>query len=527
MTHISGKFNGNIPACVSTIRSLQNYDGFGNDNQPVVIGPECEFFIAQRSENNRLKSITELQAAKLKEEYKARTGKALEQEAIHSHFELNFAPTSLDHFRENEASYQAYTKKLYHVASEIGQRIVPSSHGPHIGDVNDIHDQLTRRDRIQILVPNGQKYLGDELIVFANGTAGIHDSRLYQDPERLYEGLRRAYYTSPVLYAATNNGFPYWQGMKEGNGINPRLAAIENYARLPTGRTGTDPLFFTATDGEDFLNLYIERLISAPLLGYYPETLTDEEKRQGLTAPPLHSIEELEFTNGNPPSFADLEKLGLNTEKNLKFAASCFWFGVKLADVAGLDSRQNGNTLKRLERRIGNSGIWQLSTTVLESALLTGHKECGEELDLLLEDFGFGRDGPAHDPQSGIMLSRAMTAAANTSGKVGLAFSYGHYTALDFQRQYISILNKYAEKHGLKDVLEPLHHIAETNRTDAQVLADLCKTPQDIAGFIQNYNIEAITDPRKNFDMMHEAGELYMPAPNRTLVSIAQNFRPQ
>lgn len=507
MTHISAS-NDLIPADADFILRAEHYNGFGKETQPVVFGPECEFFIGKIDAAGKLFSINAFEAGWLKSEYFKREGKSLEQEAIHSHFELNFNPTSLKQFDENDRRFQQRVKALYETARSLGFHVIPSSHGPHIAGADDINEQLTRRERIQILVPNGQKYLGDPLVVFANGTAGIHVSSGYHDPDQLFRDMRRTYYASPVDYALTNNGFPFWMGMKPAGGINPRLAAIENYARTPTGRTGIDPLFYTAVDGEDFTRDYLERAISASMMAYYPRELTNEEKEKGLTEPPLHSIEELPFVNGKPPSFRDLETMGLNTEKNFKFAASCFWYGVKLADIPDLISKENGKSFKRLERRVPNSGVWQLSSSLLEAALVTSIDTCGEEHDMLLDDFGFDRRGPAFNQQSALYLEMATKHAAGRSGMAGLAFPFGKYTALEFERQRLQILQKHAAPFGLSDVFAPREYIARTNMTDARVLYDICKTPEDVCEFIAHYDAEAMTNPRICFGMMGEAGQL-------------------
>ena len=512
MTDTSGKHNELIAPDAEDAYQNLNYAGCG-DEIDIMFGPECEFFIC-KIDGTDLLPLDIGEAQQFKDRFEKATGTLLHQEAIASHFELNEGPMNLATFRDKFPPYFAAVHNLYRAADEQGYRVIPSSHAPHIKGVADVLSQLVDRRRIKLLIAAGRRYMGDELVKFANRTAGIHVSSGYRDTQQFYDDLRRTYYLSPFIYALSNNGFPFWKGRESAHGANPRLAVIEKFAHQPKGRTGIDPLFFTAADGEDFLKSYIDRMMNSPLLAYYRKELTPEEIAQGLTEPPLHPIDELGATPENPITFAGLEPLGLNTVANLQFSASSWWYGAKVQDIPGLEGK-NGEPLKRLENRIWNAGTWQLATALLTQALLTEDTDCGREVDHLLSDYGFRPEGPAIHPQSAENLRMATHQAAHHGSARGLDFVYGNGTALEFGRDFTAILKKYAARHGLEAYLEAMDYIVQTNNTDARVLAAICETPEDMTAFIENYDVDSLADPTLCFGQLCDQGKLPDPAAQR------------
>ena len=105
-----------------------------------------------------------------------------------------------------------------------------------------------------------------------------------------------------------------------------------------------------------------------------------------------------------------------------------------------------------------------------------------------------------------------MKEACEHGGAKGLDFAYGNGTALDFGRQYVAILKKYAAKHDLSDYLAPMEHIVRTNETDGRVLAKLCPTAKDTAHFIETYNPDVLADPFMCYGMLRDKGLLPVPA---------------
>lgn len=512
MTETTGQHNELIAPNADAAYDNLNYAGLA-DQAEIMFGPECEFFIC-KMENDKLVPIDVAEANAFIQYFADETGTQLHQEAIASHFELNDGPMNLENFRENFEAYFQTIKNLYDHADKQGYRVIPSSHAPHIEGADDVVDQLVDRKRIQVLVPTGREYMGDNLVKFANLTAGIHVSSGYKDTEQFYDDLRRTYYLSPFIYALSNNGFPFWQGMKDAHGVIPRLAVIEAFAQEPQGRTGIDPLFYESVDGEDFLRRYIDRTMNTPLMCFYQKGLTKDEIAEGRTDPKLRSIKELGASPEHPFTFADLEALELNTVSNMQFAASSWWYGVKVQDIPGLDG-ENGEPLKRLEDRIWNAGTWQTASALLVRALMTLESECGREIDDLLSEFGFRPEGPATHPESGQNLKNATRASWQNGGKYGLNFEYGEGTALEFGRKFTEILKKYAAQHGLEDYLAPMEYITTENRTDSVILHEICETPEDVKAFINHYNVETLPDPRRCFGMLLRDGQFPNPAADR------------
>lgn len=525
MTETSGKFYKlQIPPNADEAFESLNYKGMGKD-AAIVFGPECEFFLC-KVENGRMKPISCHEAEDFMQKFEEFSGAPLHQEAIASHFELNSGPMELDNFREKFETYFDSVRKLYQFADRCGYRVIPSSHAPHIEGADDVMDQLVDRRRIQLLVPEGRRYFGDSLLEFANLTAGIHVSMGYKDTDQFYEELRRTYYLSPFIYALSNNGFPFWKGMQDAKGVVPRMAVIEEFNADPHGgRTGVDPLFYDAVDGEDFLKRYIDRMMHSTLVCYYPDKMTDEEKAEGRDEPKLRSTAELGAAPNHPTSFALLQQRGLNTLSTLQFAASTWWYGVKVQDIPGLTDK-NGIPMKRLEDRIWNAGTWQLPTALLMRALMTLEPDCGREVDNLLAEFGFRPEGPAIHPESAENLKEA-TANACHSGKNGLDFKFGRGTAKEFGRAFTAILKKYAARHDLADYLAPMDYITRTGRTDGVVLSELCKTPEDIAAFVKSYDVRSLASARNCFGMLQEQGKLPNPAVQRERGSSNENIGPQ
>lgn len=512
MTETSGKHVELIASDVDVIFNALNYAGCG-DETPILFGPECEFFVC-KPQGGTIVPIDVSEAESFIALFQEKTGKYLHQELIASHFELNAGPMELETFRDKVTDYFQSVRDIYRIADEAGYRIIPSSHAPHIRGVEDVLNMMTDRERIRIMVPAVRQYLGDDTIKFGNLTAGIHVSSAYRNMEQFYEDLRRSYYLSPFIYALSNNGFPFSNGMTESSDVIPRLDAIEIAAQGPHGRTGIDPLFYEAVGGEDFLKRYIDKIISEPLLGYRKKARGLKEVFTFKDEPGLRDIAELGASPENPVSFRDLQERGLNTIANLQFAASLVWRGVKVQDIPGLNAA-NGIPVKRLEDRVWNAGTWQIASSLLTRALMRGDEACGREVDGLLEDFGFSPEGPALDPQSGRYLKESTQQAWQHGGAKGLDFVYGKGTALEFGRRYVVILRKYAEKHGLEDYLAPMEHIVRTNETDGRILTQLCRTPEDAVRFIKTYDVSALPDPKKCYGMLWESGLLPVPAMGR------------
>ncbi|MCB9990408.1 MAG: hypothetical protein H6867_03380 [Rhodospirillales bacterium] len=512
MTETSGEHTELIRPDVEEIYSTQNYAGCG-DQAAIMFGPECEFFICKK-QGHTLKPIGKNEANDFMALFERQTGTKLHQEAIASHFELNYGPMNLENFRDSVTDYFSAVQDLYRIADREGYRVIPSSHAPHIKGADDVIDQLADRERIKTIVPTGREYMGDNLVKFANLTAGIHVSSAYKDMDQFSEDLFRSYCLSPFIYALSNNGFPFWDGLQPAGSVIPRMAAIEIFANEPQGRTGIDPLFYRSVNGEKFLKNYISRTIHDPMLGYYPKISALRKTFNRQAAPHLHRIEDLGAAPDHPVSFNDLQRHKLNTVANLQFAASTEWFGVKIQDIPGLNG-ENGIPLKRLEDRIWNAGTWQIATAILTRALMRLEPECGREVDALLAEFGFSKEGDKLSAQSAIYLREATDIAWRQGGTRGLDIPYGKGTAQEFGTRYTAIMQKYAALHGLEDYLEPMAYIAETNLTDGRILHQVCETAEDVISFITSYNVNALPTPFACFGQLRDQGDFPDPAGER------------
>lgn len=475
-------------------------------------GPEIEFFVVS-VENGHMRSIDNDEAKLLLKSYEAYTEfnlgkkKSLDQEAIASHFELNFGPVDLDNFEEQAKTQTAHVHALFRVAKNLGFRIIPSSHAPHIKGADDVMDQLVDRERIQHIFKDSPDSIDSKLIKFANLCAGIHVSNCYEDIDDMYDNARRTYYLTPLIYALSNNGFPFWMGMKDSHGVNPRYQVIHDFAKTSHGLTGTDPLFLKAESGEDYLRSYIERVFSLPLMAYYPTELSEEDIKAGHTHPEQRSTIELGATPEKPITFSDLVEKGLGTVSNFFYAASCQWFGGKLPLVP--QKAENNYPYVRWENRIWDTGTWQLNASMLIEALMNSDKDCGREIDELLETAGFPADGPAHSPNAPALMKDTAFDTIGHSGKEGLHFQFGTMDAQKFAEKFIAVLTKHAKKYELEHHLEALNDIIMNKRTDAQVLQQLCRTPEDVVRFVEEFEPDVLLQhSNKSFGMLLDMGLL-------------------
>lgn len=497
------------PGDVEGIYDMLNYAGNGG-SLAKKFGPEAEFFACRIDNDGDVSPLTAEQADALQAELYRRCGKLLSREAIHDHVELDFHPLSLRDFDNGIHGCQKLIESLFYAAQACGLRIIPANHPPHIPQVNreqgvdGILKNLDSRPRIQFIMNAGIDIFGEEVVNFANGAAAIHVSSSYADPRELYDDLRRANYLAPLDMAVTSCCFPFNDGMQDRRGRNHRLDAINAFGATRNGRTGIDPLFYTARDGEDFLKQYVERVLHSPMLGYYPDTQGDERP-----------ITELGASAQKPLRFMDLPE-ECQTVSNFKLAASCFWYHTKIADLPL--AAENGRPHKRLERRVYNSGPWQLAASTLEAALIGSDSNCAEDIDQLLEKFGYHRDGPANHPESGDLLKQAMERAQEVGASKGLDFQFGRepeQTAQAFEKQRVQILKKYAGKYereydmsGLTDLLAPREYIAENNRPDTLVLSEICRTADDVAAFIRDYDANMLLAPNMTLGMMQRRQQL-------------------
>ena len=518
MTGTSAEFYRDLlPADVETAIERLNYRGSG-EAIPKMFGPEIEFFIAKIDEDDLnpdtyLNPITYEESQRLSDTYAAYTEENLgkrkvpEQEIISSHFELNFGPVTLENFAEEADSRKSFVQAFFTVARDLGFSVLPVSHAPHINGITDVDDQVVPNDRMRNFMSQMRGYMGDDVVKFGTMCAGIHVSNCYTDTDDMFDNARRTYYLAPFIYALSNNSFPFWNGLKDSQRANARYQVIQEFSRASGGRSGTDPLFMTAKNGDDYLRAYLQRQMNLPLMGYYPAELSNDEKAQGLSEPTQHSTRELGASPQTPVSFKDLEALGHNNISSFYYAGSAMWYSGKLPLIPARNP-ENGYPYNRWENRVWNTGTWQLDTAILMEALMNGDEECGRDIDALLAKYGFHPEGPAHDDKTATYMIEALQSAEERSGRYGLDFTFGTGTAQEFGEEFIAIMNYHAEKYGLMPYLRAANDIIINRRTDAQVLAEICETPEDVAEFVKNCDPDALFEGNKSFAMLQDEGLL-------------------
>lgn len=489
---------------VGVVVDMLNYRGVSPD-VPKLFGPEIELFFGA-FRDGKLSALSQEESEQLASLYAERKGEPPSREPMTSTFEIAGPPLSFEQVKGFEqipmgmGRFKGNINLMCECAQELGLSLIPTSHGLHINHSEIITDEglpgpaVVNMERYQAIVPTTADLFGRDFLHYAGTTAGIHVSTSYNNTQELWDQVRRLYYLSLFFDAIGNNGIPVVDG--EGPHVhssNPRLAIIESRRNDPDTRIGIDPLFLRVRNGEEFLRMYVERILHSPMLAYYPLP-----KREG-------DEPKLKLFKGKPLTFAELEEQGLNTVSNWTLAASFFWHGVKLPELP--IECGNGFNARRLENRFWPSGGWQADAAIAIQALMTIDEQCGRDIDKLLEKFGFSWRGPAGDPEGAEEFDKAREEALKFHNP-GVNFMFGRYPMWVFARNFMGIMKDSLKRRAVKKelnfmheafkrMLEPLFYIGEYWQTDAVIFRHLCSTngeidPAKVRHFIQEADPEIL-----------------------------------
>ncbi|MFP4313923.1 MAG: hypothetical protein ACLFR0_06325, partial [Alphaproteobacteria bacterium] len=132
----------------------------------------------------------------------------------------------------------------------------------------------------------------------------------------------------------------------------------------------------------------------------------------------------------------------------------------------------------------------------------------------------YGFDAAKHDDNGFALLQDSLNSAYYRGNEAFhgtteyMNIRYGNGNMKKFAQQFFDIIEDfykdYDARYGTKmvEALEPMRYIVQTGRTDAQVAAELIKSPEDNLPFIQEFDPSWFLRPTECLGTLHEKGEL-------------------
>lgn len=276
----------------------------------------------------------------------------------------------------------------------------------------------------------------------------IQTSTGMKDADHMFESARRHYYLLPFYFTALNTRPP------EFNKLSGEKKDIHSGIELRRimGERGLVPAsFYKATDGNSFMGQYYREVYDRPMLCHID--IQDE----------FHMA-----TAYNAESIRTLKGKGLNTYSNFSLSESFDWFSGKRKAIPGTD-------FTRFEYRDIDSGLANDVTFTVLSALMTQDPDCGRDVDVLLESYGYGSI-PA---RCAVDLENDLD-MVHRNARAYLDIPYGTGRMDQFAKDFYATIESYARKYGVHHHLMAFSMICETGFTEAKMIDHLCDTKADV-----------------------------------------------
>jgi hypothetical protein len=286
-----------------------------------------------------------------------------------------------------------------------------------------------------------------------------------KDPDHLFAMVRRHNILLPFLMTLFHNRPPRFD---EDGKIIAENEAIAQRAAL--GQRGLVLSHFAhSRDGESFLRGHLSTVFNRAMYAY-----VDARGDFRAAAP------------GEDVSLLILKEKGLATRANVALSQSMDWASAKIKTVPG-------TTQMRAELRdIDTSGHAAVSMAVI-SMMMNLDPDCGRDMDSLLAGYGY--------PAAPLAIANRMhldLKAARMRGTDYLDLQFGAWNMRGFGRDFGYLIEKYAEKHGVRDVMEPVLYACASGMSEAKALAQILPHPAAVARYQRDYNPELMANPRKS-----------------------------
>ncbi len=294
--------------------------------------------------------------------------------------------------------------------------------------------------------------------------------------DHLLENVRRLYMLAPFLYMLTDNS----TGFSEGQAFSGHAGMSLRHNGLLEGRGGVLPYVFTAQSGEELVSNHVNHVMNNPLFMYYNQD-------GSLTGVP---------SGDWGVTFETLKERGLNIASNYYLAQSLLWPDVKIATLKDDGGAVNGH---RFEARMFGVGLHQHQTAFIITSALAFHETFGQEVNDLLEKYGFG--GALQDTYSTTL--EAYSSARNHDGKF-FEINYGTGHMANFAKEFADLIEGAAEDMGMAEEAQAMLNICRTGCTDGKVNRVLFPTLDDVLNIQKSYDPDIFNNPNQSARMAFE-----------------------
>jgi hypothetical protein len=422
-------------------------------------------------------------------------------------------PKTLQTIQHLFEQMQSQRQRLYNVCENIGVSRNPFSTVPHVDGhmalkniIKPSEEDKTRGVRQRLLMSAfGAANPGSPYYPVLN--TALHYTTAVRDMDDDLVKGRRAQFLMPFLLTLMENRSPFNAGSNKG-----LLSATFNQAmaaRLDLGsRGGIDDNYFLASSGEELSRLKFDEVMHTEMFAYYRPAVNENGETVSEFVP-------IDARKEKMVKFGDLAGTPLGYRTQYYMARSQKWKWLKTKNI--FDDKGNGRELLQ-ERRDFDPGIHQLQTMTLILAAIDHDEGVANAVDDLLSVYGF--DAAKHDDNGFALLQNSLASAYYRGNEAFhgtteyMNIRYGNGNMQEFGKQFMKIMDEfyaqYDKTHGADMVskLNPMRYIIETGRTDAQVAAELIKTPDDNLPFIREFDHVWFLEPTKCLGLLQEEGAL-------------------
>lgn len=406
--------------------------------------------------------------------------------------------------------------RIYEVCERMGIIRSPFSTIPHIDGETALGNMIKaskedkkRGERQRLLMGAfGAANPGSPYYPVLN--TALHYTTAVRDMDDDLTKGRRAQFLMPFLLTLMENRSPFNKGAEKGflsKTFNQSIAA-----RLRLGnRAGIDTNYFMANSGAELARLKYNEILNTQMFAYYKNVVNDNAEEEAEFTP-------IDAGKAKMIRFDDMKALKTRTQYHM--ARSQKWKWLKTKNL--FDDNGNGKELLQ-ERRDFDPGIHQIQTMTLILAAIDHDDNVAKAVDDLLASYGF--DADKHDDNGFALLQDSLTSAYFRGNEAFhgtteyMNIRYGNGNMKVFAAEFFKIIQDYYKsydaRYGTKMVqaLEPMRYIVETGRTDAQVAAELIKTPDDNLPFIRAFDHGWFLRPAECLGTLQEKGDLRFESP--------------
>lgn len=423
------------------------------------------------------------------------------------------SPQTIETLQRLLDQMQYKRERIYQVCEGMGVSRNPFSTIPHVNGRQALDNMIkaskedpSRGVRQRLLMGAfGAANPGSPFYPVLN--TALHYTTAVRDMDDDLVKGRRAQFLMPFLLTLMENRSPFNSVM--GSGALSQKFNQAMHMRLRLGyRGGIDESYFIANSGDELAKVKFDEVMQTEMFSYYTSNVNDNGDVQSEFTP-------IDANKQNMPKFADLVGTPLGFRTQFYMARSQKWKWLKTKNL--FDDKGNSHTLLQ-ERRDFDPGIHQVQTMTLILAAIDQNEDIARDVDGLLASYGF--DANQHDDNGYALLQDSLTSAYHRGNELfhGTAaymdIRYGNGNMKEFAKAFMTIIEGFYKDYdaqystNMVGALEPMRYIVETGRTDAQVAAELIKTPEDNLPFIREFDHAWFLRPDECLGTLQEKGEL-------------------